>query len=157
MEAAKLHRQLSHKGQHPSASAIAKVKAHQLQIRDKTSDRLKRCWESPEYRTKQMNSRRCKPNKLEKVFQELLDRNFPGVWKYVGDGQLIIGGKCPDYLNINKKNSLIELFGSYWHTEEEIEPRTLHFNEYGYSLIVVWEHELKDNEKLLSKLRGYNK
>jgi len=46
--------------------------------------------------------------------------NFPNEWKYAGDGSLIIRGKCPDFVNVNGRKLIIEVFGDYWHSEERV-------------------------------------
>ena len=93
-----------------------------------------------------------RPNKPERLLIKFLNQIFPDEFKYVGDGQLILGGKCPDFLNINGKKKLIELFGDYWHSKERtgIEPkeherkRIEHFKRFGFDTLIIWEHELKD-------------
>lgn len=81
------------------------------------------------------------PNKAEISLQEILDITYPDCYQYVGDGSLIIGGKCPDFIYGNK---LIELFGDYWHRGEDPLLRIAHFRKYGFQTLVIWERELKD-------------
>ena len=117
-------------------------------------------WQNPEIasrRLKSISESRHTPNNIEILLQLILDKHYPNTWKFVGDGQLIIGGKCPDFTNINGKKELIELFGDYWHKEENPQIKISHYQKYGFKCIVIWEHELRDKEKLLSKLRGYCK
>lgn len=42
------------------------------------------------------NQRR--PTRPESRMRRLLDSWFPGVFRYVGDGAAVIGGKCPDFV-----------------------------------------------------------
>lgn len=98
-----------------------------------------------------------KPNKQELKLQAILDSYFPGEWKFVGDGQVIIGGLCPDFTNINGKKYLIELFEDYWHSKVRSWTRTelgriMCYNSYGYKCLVIWEHELKNEVALVEKL-----
>ena len=97
-------------------------------------------------------SRACqmKPNKKEIQLLTILKQNRFG-FKFVGDGKVIIGGKMPDYINENKK-LLIELFGDYWHRGENPKNRISHFKKYGYTCLVVWERELKNEKQLLRKI-----
>lgn len=69
----------------------------------------------------------------------------------MGDGYTWIDGKCPDFLNINGKKQLIELFGTYWHKPEDEEIRRVHFARYGYETIVIWDHEIADLKKELER------
>lgn len=118
------------------------------------SETSKCLWQDSNYVLIQMRARGCKPNKAELKLQDILDEYFPNTWKYTGDGQLIIGGKCPDFANINGKKDLIDLFGQYWHKPEEVIPRKQHFARYGYNCIIIWEHELKDKEALIKKIQA---
>ena len=74
-------------------------------------------------------------------------------WKFVGDGQLVIGGKIPDFANVNGKKQLIELFGAYWHNVFDIAERKEHFKQYGFQTAIVWDDELKNEERLAKTLK----
>jgi very-short-patch-repair endonuclease len=93
-----------------------------------------------------------KPNKKEESLATFLEGLYPHKWKYVGDGQLILGGRCPDFLNINGKKQLIELFGDYFHKGQNPQDRIDYFTKYGFSTLVIWEHELKQPEVLKEKI-----
>lgn len=77
-----------------------------------------------------------RPNKVEKQLLVILG----APWQFVGDGQLIIGGKCPDFWDGNK--GLKELFGDYWHKGENPRNRIKLFAEYGYECEIIWEHQV---------------
>lgn len=61
-------------------------------------------------------------------------------WRYVGDGKLVIGGKCPDFWDGDA--NLIELFGDYWHRGDDSQDRVRHFREFGYNCDIIWEHDV---------------
>jgi len=96
--------------------------------------------------SKSMNLR---PNKKESILLRILqDLKLP--FKYSGDGDCIIGGKIPDFINVDGKKQLIEFFGKYWHEKDRIDngqSRIKHFKQYGYDTLIIWEEELK-NENL---------
>ena len=114
-----------------------------------------------------------KPNKLEIVSIELLNKNFPKEWKYVGDGSVIIGNKNPDFMNVNGKKLLIELWGDYWHNKEKVihtkniknmsedyfneEKRKEIFRKYGFETLIIWENELKNCNQIVGKIKEFNK
>lgn len=85
-------------------------------------------------------------------WEPYLDQLFPGDWKFVGDGQLIIAGKCPDFVNVNGQKKIIELFGDYWHKGQNPKARIAVFKPFGYKTLVVWEHELRNVGKLRRRL-----
>ena len=95
------------------------------------------------------------PNKAELRLGEIINKIYPNEYRFVGDGQLVIGGKCPDYSH-NIRPLLIEMFGDYWHKPEEVEPRKYHFETYGYNMIIVWEHELNDIQTLQKRILDFN-
>jgi len=85
---------------------------------------------------------------------EILDRYFPYTYKYVGDFQVRIGKRYPDFININGKKEVVELFGSFWHKPDEIQPTVKYYERYGFSCLIIWEEELKDVDALLTHIRG---
>jgi len=85
------------------------------------------------------------PNKPEQYLASLLGI----LWKYTGSGELIIGGKCPDFWDGDKR--LMELYGDYWHRGENPQDRIDYFKEYGYDCAVIWESELYDDD-IMEKL-----
>lgn len=117
-------------GKHRSEETKAKISAiKKLQFAN-NPELLKRC----------LTFRR--PNKIESTLIDIMDRNdLP--FKYVGDGDFILGGKCPDFLNVNGKKQLIELFGAHWHPIFDIARRKEHFGQYGFQTLIIWEDELK--------------
>ena len=104
------------------------------------------------------------PTSIELKLTEIITKHgLP--FKFVGTGEVIINGKIPDYININHKKQLIELFGNYWHSLErtgrnrleEEENRIKIFEKYNYLTLVIWEDELeKDEEKLVEKIREFS-
>ena len=62
------------------------------------------------------------------------------------------------------RKKLIELFGDYWHSKERtgIEPkeherkRIEHFKQFGFDTLIIWEHELKDLNKVKNRIIQFN-
>jgi very-short-patch-repair endonuclease len=88
-------------------------------------------------------------NKLEEDFEIILEENFPNKWKYGGTGEIVIAHKYPDFVNEAEKK-IIEVFGDFWHKNDSGYIRKSIFKDYGYSMMIVWEHEIR--EDLLSVL-----
>lgn len=127
------------------------------EARRKLSESLRKRFADPEYRERAIKVMRLglhlKPNKPELKLLSILNKHFPGEWAYVGDGQLIIGGRNPDFTNINGKKQLIELFGSYWHDIFDVAERTEHFRSYGFQSLIIWEDELNNEVKVVKKIK----
>jgi very-short-patch-repair endonuclease len=126
------------------------------EIVEKVSQALRLKWQDPDYAFRVMKARGIKPNKPEQKIITLMEENkLP--FKYVGDGQFILGGKCPDFLNVNVKKQVIELFGTYWHDILDVARRTEHFRQYGFDTLVIWEDELSNASKVVSKITKFSK
>jgi len=127
------------------------------ETRQKQRLNMLKLWQAPEYVQMQMKVRNVQPNKLELMFDNILHELFPGEWKFVGDGQFILGGKCPDFMNINGKKQIIELFGDYWHKDENPQDRIDVFAKYGFATLVIWEHEIRNAPKSVrDKVRSFS-
>lgn len=81
--------------------------------------------------------------------------------RFTGNGDLWIGGKCPDFAIIGT-SIVIEVSRPILHRNAETYtvPRTIHYSKYGYQCVVIWAHDkppfFKDvpvEEILLSALR----
>ncbi len=96
------------------------------------------------------------PNKQEQKMQSILDGLFPDEYKFVGDGQIVIAGKFPDFINVNGKKKIVEVYGDYWHRGDDPQDRINTFKPYGYDTLVIWERELRDENKLREKLKIFH-
>lgn len=117
-------------------------------------------WQDPIYRDKTIKSiiqgnKKKGPNKPEKYLSSILEEICPGEFKYTGAGEIIINGKNPDFVNINGKKKIIELFGDYWHRGEDPQDRIDIFTPYGYDTLVVWENELKNLSRLKESITTF--
>jgi very-short-patch-repair endonuclease len=94
------------------------------------------------------------PNKKEKQLIKLFtENNLP--FKYTGEGDVWLGNRNPDFINTNGKKQVIELLGTYWHPLFDGANRTEHYKQYGYSCLPIWEDELVDSKKVLSKVKRF--
>lgn len=129
----------------------------------KNAEGISLAWSNLSPKEKEIRIRRVwlsacrKPNRVEIFLDNILQENFPNEWEYVGNGKLIINGLIPDFANINGKKQLIELFGDYWHKDDNPEDRINKFAELGYTCLVIWESELKDIEKVINRTLIFSK
>ncbi|MFH0972349.1 MAG: NUMOD3 domain-containing DNA-binding protein [Candidatus Micrarchaeota archaeon] len=146
------------KGRSPSTESINKnresnIKRVTQEMRDSVSKRMKSLWEDPEHAKKCLSFN--SPNKQEIKLMGILDVMYPGEWKFVGDGQITIAGKFPDFINVNGQKKIIELYGEFFHKGDNPEDRAKVFEPYGYETLIIWGKELTGIEKLKSKLRAF--
>ena len=112
----------------------------------------KKMWQDPVIAKAIARSWGRKPTRPENIVDKLLNALFPGEYKYVGAGDFFLGGKCPDFVNVNGQKKVIEVFGDWWHSEgktgrtqkQEEQSRIRHFIKYGYQTLIIWEKDLKD-------------
>lgn len=122
---------------------------------EKISLTHKKLWKDPIFAKRRATEFGIKPNKTEIAILNLLEKLYPNEWKYTGDFSFIINGKCPDFTNVNGQKKLIELFGDYWHRGENPQDRIDIFKPFGYETLVIWEHELKNKNKLIGKIQRF--
>jgi len=160
-------------GKHLSTDTRAKLRMTKLgkrfsaELCAKLSAIHRALWENPEYRDRAIQAMRkgmvIRPTAPERQMRTLLDTHFPGEWKYVGNGDVIIGGKNPDFMNVNGRKAVIEVFGDYWHSkrvtgkepEQEVADRIAHFARYGFDCLVIWERETCDESTMLKKAGAF--
>ena len=133
--------------------ALNKASQQSPEYKARVSAIHKAQWRDPEFTEKMMKARRKKPNQAELRLQDILNRHYPSEWKFVGDGQVNLGGRFPDFININGKKELIELFGTYWHPLFDVAQRKEHYRQYGFRVAVIWEDELEDEGRLVKTLK----
>lgn len=95
-------------------------------------------------------ARRTKPTRPEQAIIDIVTKHFPQ-FKYNGNGEagIVLSGLVPDFVNVNGKKEIIEVFGDYYHTvlatnwrKTEL-GRKMAYNSVGYDCLVLWEHEIK--------------
>lgn len=140
-------------GKHHSAETRTKIGLAQKQ---------RAAWHhSPETIRKIMGH--IQPNKPERKIMDILTNNFPGEWKYTGDGSHTIGSFPVDFTNINGKKAVIELFGDYWHNRANMKwhqselGRIMVCNSLGFRCLVIWEHELKEEKQVIDKIKQFSR
>jgi G:T-mismatch repair DNA endonuclease (very short patch repair protein) len=133
----------------------------------KISESKKLQWQDIEWKERVLKkvfaSNEIKPNKAEFYMDSLIQTARPTDFIYSGNGEIFIGGKCPDWFNVNGKKQVIELFGNYFHSKlvtgrtkrQEEKQRLDHFAKYGYKTLVIWESELKNPDKLTQKIQNF--
>lgn len=143
---------------------IARIGTHLAKrTKNKIGEANKEHWQNPEFVKKILNSRHIKPNKAEIKLNSILQEILPDEYGLnVRAEIMVLGGKIPDFVNINGQKKVIELFGSYFHNPKYFpntqspEERINYFKQFGWDTLIIWEGELKDKNKLKEKIRRFN-
>ena len=163
-------------------SVVRKGKIRSREHCENLSKAMKKWWANPDNEEKITKIIRgmgavrhgylhAQPTKPERILGSVLKEHFPNEYKYTGNNaDFIINRMIPDFININGQKKVIELFGTYWHSEEirgmppeeEEEIRKRRFKECGFGCLIVWEDEVKEDNrevrrKLVGKLKEFHK
>lgn len=94
------------------------------------------------------------PTRPEREIIEILGAAFPDEFLYNGDFRqgVMLGGLIPDFVNVNGKKKVIEVFGDYWHSDELTKKRwkgtefgrKAIYAQLGFDCLVLWEREIKN-------------
>ena len=133
-------------------------KQHTDEARQKMSESSKKSWRNPDYIKNFFAGLNAKPNAQEKKVGAFLQKHLPNEYAYNGNFScgITIGGKIPDFVNVNGEKIVIEVFGP-WHDEifmrerfgDEISwKRTefgtkAHYSQFGYKCVVLWQEDLE--------------
>jgi len=111
----------------------------------------------------------AKPNKSELKLNIILQNILPKEYaiNVLGD-KLILGGKIPDFVNMNGQKKVIELFGKGFHKpscfndykvpyKRTVQGRKRIFKRLGYNCLIIWGKELKNPVRLSEKLINFNR
>ncbi len=131
-----------------------KDKHFTIETRNKISNTITKRWKDIDFIESHISYlREVKPNKKESLLIQILNELYPNKWEYTGDFSILIGKLSPDFMYINDSlngnSKIIELFGDYWHKNEDPKDRIDLFMSYSFTdILIIWEHELKDINKL---------
>jgi len=122
---------------------------HQIEVNKKN-------WQNPDWVKKMLIALNKKPTKLELQLKAILDNYFPH-FQYNGDGLLgiTLGGYVPDFVNVNGKKEVIEVFGNYFHSPKVLRHRwqgselgrIMIYNSLGYRCLIIWESDLREKSE----------
>jgi len=129
---------------------------HTLESRKLISQKQKGRIKTREEWLKTVHSSQREPNRSELRLLQIIN-TVCSQFKYNGDLSLgiVIDGLVPDFVNIDGKKQLIELFGDYWHKPTEEEVKKLRYAKVGFDCLVIWDHELNDEKAVVAKIKKF--
>jgi len=106
----------------------------------------KQLWQNPRHAKKIIKGMCTRPTRPEeKIMQIIEDYDLP--FNYNGNnGNIIVAGKCPDFVSKDDSKCIIEVFGNYWHEGELESYKTNLYEKEGYKTLILWEDEIKSSE-----------
>lgn len=133
---------------------------HFPEMMDRNRELSKARWQDPDFVDRWREAQNTRPNKAELLLQTILDNYFPNTYEYVGDFQVNIGGRFPDFINKDGKKEVLELFGNHWHNPDKFpnkptqEETIAHYKYYGHVCIIIWDEELDSPDRLVEHIRS---
>lgn len=113
-------------------------------------------WQDPEMVKKILKGMGKSPNNLETDFNEATSDSI----RYTGDGTFWCTfrnkrNKNPDF-KVTDQSKVIELFGDYWHKNEDVNELIGLYAQIGIQCLVIWESEWKNNrEEILQQVEVF--
>lgn len=119
------------------------------EYKDKMSKRMTTQWQNPEYRAKILKTILKTPNKPEAILNQLTPEEvrYTGnrAWwcriKLLVNGEYVTKSKNPDF-KIKGQKKVIELYGDYWHKNDNPDDLINAYKEIGFDCLVIWESEI---------------
>ena len=102
----------------------------------------------------QLKNYKIKPNKTELWLEEFLNDMLPGQYMR-NSGEVILGGKIPDFININSYKAIIEFVGRRdfpRHSPEALEEKERIYAKYGYKTLFLTMENLKNEDVLFTDI-----
>ncbi len=110
--------------------------------KDKISKSVTKLWQNPEYVKKMMKAQHRKPSKLEIKFNSITS----DIVRYTGNRawwRKLSDGRChnPDF-KITGQNKVIEIYGDYWHKNDNPQDLIDLYKQVGIDCLIFWENEI---------------
>jgi hypothetical protein len=120
---------------------------------------LERLSSTKEFQRRRAIGQHMRPSILEQRLIDIIKiHQLP--FKYVGNGELVLGKSNPDFVSTDGSMRIIEIFGDYYHTlggrteMSKEQARRARFNELGYDCMVLWESDMSKmtDQEILQKI-----
>jgi hypothetical protein len=124
--------------------------------KEKMRKKMRQHWLNPKFKRKMDYFFVNRITSYEKKIIKIIDK-YKLPFKYVGKGEVVICGKCPDFINVNGQKQVIEVFADYWKIRDYgsvrnyIKQRKKDFNKFGFDVLFINDRKLRKPEEGLAK------
>jgi len=152
------------KGMKPWNTGLQKSGMSGKRLSEETKRKIAKANNIPEYIRKRQKALHKKPTRPEKKLIKIMVQNsLP--FRYVGDGEEIIGHFNPDFIHARGERKVIEVFGRLFH-DPDVSPLNIAWNrqywgrkavygQLGYDCLILWDDELEPENKVVQKLNMF--
>lgn len=132
--------------------AIREIR-HTEEVKQRIKEKAIIRWQNLSFRKRMSKilpkANEIKPNKLEKFFDDMTPPNI----RYIGNGtwwRLLPNGKRknPDF-KVTGENKVIEVYGDYWHRNDDPQELIDLYKQIGIDCLVIWENEIYNQPQLV--------
>jgi len=124
-----------------------------LETRLKKSQTMKLYWVEPDFAKKVLHRRT--PSGPEQMFTTLC-KKYDLPYQFVGNGELLIGRKNPDFVGTQDEHKLIEIWGERFKLGRNPQDLIDFYKVYGYQCLIIWANELlKYPDQVVEKIRRF--
>lgn len=106
-------------------------------------------WEDDEWKKKQrkkmLKGLMKRPTSLEIQFMAFCEK-YDLPFKYVGDGDVLIGCRNPDFIHTEGVKLCVEVGSTWFHSKDYIEERESYFKDFGWDCVVFLTEDKQLNE-----------
>lgn len=135
------------------SEGVKQYYAEHPEARKANSAITKELWQNDDFVEKVWAGWQLEPNSKERELIRIIEKNELPL-QFVGDGTVIVERKSPDFISSDGRK-IVELYGDYWHKNDDPEDRIRFFKEHDKDCLVIWEHELEDERVLLDKIIAF--
>lgn len=135
------------------AGIASRGTTHTKEVRQRMKEIATIRWQDLSFRKKMSKifpkANEIKPNKLERFFDDMTPPNI----RYIGNGtwwRLLPNGKRknPDF-KVTGENKVIEVYGDYFHRNDDPQELIGLFKQIGIDCLVIWEKEIYNQPQLV--------
>jgi len=118
----------------------------------RSSEKMLKNWECVEFAKKVLHRR--SPSKPEQAFIDLCQgKSLP--YRFVGNGELLIGRKNPDFVSTENDHKLIEIWGEFYKKRRNPQDLIDFYRSRGYDCIVIYASELECLDTVMLRVQNF--
>jgi hypothetical protein len=117
-------------------------------LRKHSSDLMIKHWKEPGFGKKMLHRRT--PSIPEQTFIDQYNE-----FCFVGNGELMIDGKNPDFVCTTDEHKLVEIWGEYFKKGRNPQDLIDFYKVRGYECLVIWASELRHLEEIALKIKKF--
>jgi len=143
----KISEQAKERWQDPDFRKKIEKRNNNPEYKKMMKEQVKKRWQDPDFRKKIEKAIAKRPTKPEKIFDRITSQEVRYVgnrayWKTLPNGS----HKNPDF-KVTGQNKVIEIYGDYWHRNDDPQELIDLYNQVGLQCLIIWENEVYNKKE----------